>query len=96
MNLPACPECNGHGRFIGGAPCDTCANTGTMTKDAYIERLVAERDRLLSALRCEDDYKRASQSNDWMSTLSAAGWDGRSNPRGFINALRRVALGVAK
>ena len=65
------------------------------TLDALSSRLAAverERDEARRALACEEAYKHASQSNDWMATLSAAGWDGKSNPRPFINALRRAAL----
>lgn len=59
---------------------------------AEMERLLAERDALRVALECEDAYSHARSSDEWMAVLTAAGWNGASNPRPFINALRRRAL----
>lgn len=47
---------------------------------------------LVEALECEEAYSHARSGNEWMGPLSDAGWDGKSNPRPFINKLRRAAL----
>lgn len=48
--------------------------------------------RVVEALRCEEAYSHARESNDWMAPLSAAGWDGMSSPRTFLHKQRRSAL----
>lgn len=52
---PRCPECSGYGWFLGRVPCDACANTGTMTKDAYIASLLS---RLAVVERERDEARR--------------------------------------
>lgn len=51
---------------------------------------------MVAYIECEDAYKNASKSNDWMAPLTAAGWDGKSNPRPLINRLRTRALALAR
>jgi hypothetical protein len=64
-----------------------------LTLRSQLAALLKQRDDLRAALECEEAYSHARSSNEWMATLTEAGWDGKSNPRPFINALRRTALG---